>query len=120
MKIADMTKDEREAFGALLRLVTRLDGSFTSDEGGTLDELADQLGRDELWGLVETANLRDRDEAEVRELAAGVKRREVQETMHHALYTLAIQDILGERERELLDWLAETWGLDQQSPYRGA
>ena len=112
MKLDDMTEAEKLVFASLVRLMVRLDGEFSRDEASVLQEAADELGSDEFWGLVEAAALRDnQDEDAVRDLAMTVERPEVREAIYGVLYGVALQDALGQSERELLEWLERAWNI---------
>lgn len=112
VKLDEWTEPEKLALASLVRLMVRMDGTFSRSEGASLQGAADELGSDEFWGLVESAALRDNQAVEeVQELAKAVERQDIRETIYGVLYLLAIADALGTDERKLLEWLEETWEL---------
>lgn len=112
MKLADMNDAEKQALGSLVRVMVQVDGSFSPDESEELADAADDLGAEEFWKLVERAGELDLSEKAVKAAAVGVQRREVQEAIYGVLFSVAVAGSIDARETELLDWLAETWGLE--------
>jgi hypothetical protein len=112
VKLDEWTEPEKLALASLVRLMVRMDGTFSRTEAAVLQDAANELGSDEFWGLVESAALRDnQSEDQVREIAQAVERPDIRETIYGVLYILALEDALGTNERKLLEWLEEVWNI---------
>ena len=111
MKLEEMNPAERNALGALIRLIVRVDGEYSEDEASGLHAAASELGEDAFWELLNESSENDGESA-ARELARLVDRQEAQEQIYGTLYTIALAGSIEARETALLDWLADTWKLD--------
>lgn len=115
MTISEMTDEERHTFGALVRAMVGADGSTSLEESGDLQAAASRLGADGFWGLMRETAGTDYPRDALRERASGVERREVQETIYGVLFELARAGSVLDKEAELLDWLAATWNITNES-----
>lgn len=117
MTLADMTEDEKRALASLVRLLVRADNQFSADESAAMHEVANELGADEFWGMVEAAMLREgQDEEHVKAEAKGVTRQEAREVIYGSLFTIAIEDAMLAKQSELMEWLGAEWGIQPQKP----
>lgn len=118
MKLADLNKAEQQALFSLIRVLVRADSEFSAEEASGLKDVAEQLGSDDFTDLMNESAAWIIDEDTVKERARSVERKEIQEEIYGTLYTIATSDGTDSRENDLLDWLAETWGLEisQEDP----
>ncbi len=100
---------ERLALVGLARVMVRLDQTFSEDEAVSLSVLADKLGSELFWQLVEEASASDDDD--IRSMAKKVTRASAREEIYGTLFELAQADTITDAENKLLDWLAEEWDL---------
>ena len=120
MKLSDMTDVEQSALGNLVRLMLRLHTEAASEESDVLREAAAELGEDEFWELMRQANLEQRTEDRVREQAAAIERKDVQERIYGLLFSIAVTGSIIPQESELLKWLSTTWELETSVEEPGA
>ena len=107
MKLDQMTDGEKQALGALVRVLVGVDGKYTPAEFAGLQKTADYLGEDEFWQVVNDSGHRHLDP----ELAGAVERPEAREAIYGVLFGIAAAGTVIKEEGKLLDWLAETWQL---------
>jgi len=113
MTLEDMTDEEKHVLASLMRLLVRADNQFSADESRAMHEVAEELGKDEFWGLVEVAMMRDdQDDDHVRANAAEVTRQEVRDVIYGSLFTIAIEDAMLAKQSELLEWLGKEWSIE--------
>lgn len=119
MKIADMTEDEQHALAGLVRWMLQVDGRISTEERTHLDVIAEQLGTEQFWALLDMAEREPLDVEALRACASRVLRKPAQETIYGALLDIAIAGTIVSSESEVLDWLIGFWGLElQDGPYR--
>jgi len=111
MKIADLDKPEKIAFGCLVRLMLRSDGHFTDEE----EEQVNRIGEEELgdagnlWHLISESAAVYPEEQDGKPQVARVTRPEARALMLRVLERIAGADGLDRAEAELLDWVREAW-----------
>jgi hypothetical protein len=110
MDLGELTHAEKLAFAGLARLLLRADSELTDEEAAALGDVAVAIGEDEFWKLVDEAA--GTEDAEIRRLAKGVTRPEVRELIYGTLFELGQTGSIVAEESELLDWLADAWGLE--------
>lgn len=115
MKLEQMTDGEKQALGALVRVLVGVDGDYSAAEVAGLQKTAEYLGEDEFWQLVKDSGHRDLDQESLRGLASAVDRPEGREAIYGVLFGIAAADTVVTGEGELLDWLAESWGLETRT-----
>jgi hypothetical protein len=112
MQVSDMTGPEKRALGTLVRVVVGVDGRYSTEEAEALDRAAEELGADDFWGAVRAAGRAHHAEEEIKAEARAVERQEARETIYGALFTIAASGSIVGSEGWVLDWLAETWGIE--------
>jgi hypothetical protein len=112
MKLHEMTDREREALGALVRLMVGADGATSPEESSDLQKVAAELGESEFWTLVRTAPAEPYTRDAVQSQARNVERKDVQQRIYGVLFTIAAEGAIMGREGELLAWLGEVWGIE--------
>lgn len=115
MNLEQMTDSEKQALGALVRVLVGVDGEYTAAEVTGLQKTAEYLGEDEFWQLVNDSGHRHLDQGVLDELAGAVERPEGREAIYGVLFGIAAAGTVVDEEGKLLDWLAETWGLETRT-----
>ena len=112
MKLSDMTDAEKQILGTLVRVMVGADRQFSDDEAERLQGAAAELGEDEFWDVVGEAGSHGLSEDQVRSEAQAVDRKEAQETIYGVLFGIAAAESIVVQEANLLDWVADVWGLE--------
>lgn len=112
MQLDELTRDEQLALVGLVRLLVRLDGSFSESEREAVDELADDLGSERFWELIDEAGTSLSESEAIRAQAQRVTRDEARLAIYDALLDLAMRDTISVEEDGLLEWLRSTWRLE--------
>lgn len=107
-----MSPDERLALVALVKAVVMSDGHVSNEEVEGLADLVDELGEDDYQSLLAQVEKRLPDEPALRKFLTKVGRPEAREIIFGRIMELALADAVHPEESELLDWLADTWGLE--------
>jgi hypothetical protein len=110
----DLTDEEKLAFGALLRAMVSLDGTYSGEEKAMFKVLADDLGDEAFWAMLERASKEVKDAGQVLALADEVTRPEARELLYYGLYATAQAGGVGEREEALLGELRDKWELHKE------
>jgi hypothetical protein len=112
--LEELQHHEQVALIALLGLMARLDLQATPDEVELLRRVASEIGAERFEAASgEAARLPDG--AAILRAASKVERPEAREVIFELLYDMAITDTIVEREGQMLDQLAELWGLPKRS-----
>jgi len=112
MKLDDMNATERMALGTLVRKMVGIDGEYSAEEAANLEQVAEELGKDDFWHLIRDAGQEDLSDQSLQARAKAVEREEVQKTIYRTLFGIATAGSIVASEGDLLDWLAEAWGLE--------
>ncbi len=115
MNLEQMTDSEQQALGALVRVLVGVDGEYSAAEVAALQKTAEYLGEDEFWRLVKDSGHRHLDQEVLAELANAVERPEGREAIYGVLFGIAAAGTVVDEEGKLLNWLAETWGLETRT-----
>ena len=105
----DLTDDEQLAFGALLRAMVSMDGTFADEEKAMFRLLAKELGEEAFWAMLERASEEVKNAAQVIALANEVTRPEARELIFYGVNATAQAGGVEEREAALLDELRKKW-----------
>jgi len=109
-KLDDLEDHERLALGGLIRILIRLDGSFSEEEEAHLDEVAGSIGTPEaLWRVISRSAQEHANDDAIRAAATSVERVGARQLIRGALESIARAETIEPAEQELLDWLDETW-----------
>jgi hypothetical protein len=111
MQLDDLDATEQLAFGGLARMMVRSDGSFSEAEEAKIEEVAADLGGVALFWKLVSASAQEHvdDEDAIRAHATAVTRPEARTLIRETLHKIAEAEGIEDGERELLDWLDETW-----------
>ncbi len=112
MKLDQMTDSEKQALGALVRVIVGVDGEYSAAEVARLQKTAEYLGEDEFWRLVNDSGHRHLDQDVLDRLAGAVERPEAREAIYGVLFGIAAAGTVVGDEGKLLDWLSGAWQLE--------
>ncbi len=115
MKLDQMADGEKKALGALVRVLVGVDGQYSAAEVARLEKTAEYLGEDEFWQLLDDSGHHHLDEEALAGLAMAVERPEAREALYGILFGIAAAGTVVGEEGKLLDWLAESWGLETRT-----
>jgi len=108
----DLNDDEKLAFGALLRAMVSMDGTYSTEEKAVFKVLAEDLGEEPFWAMLDRASKEVTSPAKILELAKGVDRREARELLFYGINATAHAGAVKEPEAALLGELRTMWGLE--------
>lgn len=108
-----LAANEQLVLAGLLRMLVRLDGKFSDEEQEALEELASDFGEKTFWQLMDEAGRQLPDEAAIREAAATIRSPDARERIYGLVLGVAQADCIQGREQTLLDFLRESWKLDE-------
>ncbi len=112
MKLDQMTDNEKQALGALVRVFVGADGEYSAAESAGLRKTAEYLGEEEFWRILEDSSHRHLDQEALEARAKEVERPEAREAIYGVLFGVAAAGTVDGEEGKLLDWLADAWELD--------
>lgn len=108
--IDDLEPGEQLALGGLLRILIRLDGSFSEEEERCLEEVADGIGgREALWRVISSSAQTHRSDDDVRAAVQTVTRSDARNLIRQTLEAVALAETIVPEEQRLLDWLDGVW-----------
>jgi uncharacterized tellurite resistance protein B-like protein len=111
----DLTDEEKLAFGALLRAMVSLDGTYSGEEKAMFKVLADDLGDEAFWAMLERASKEVKDAGQLLALADEVTRPQARELLFYGVNATAQAGGVAEPEGQLLDELRAKWGLERDA-----
>ncbi len=112
MKLSEMTDLDKRALATLVRVIVRVDGKLSPEEAAALERAAENLGADEFWQLLDESGHHDLTEDVIKAEARAVEGQEARQTIYGVLFGIATAGSIVVEEGWILDWLAETWGLE--------
>lgn len=109
--LADMSRDEQLVFLGLLRILVRMDGELSPEEGRAMHTIAKRVGSAAFWrGMTESqAVLQGPDQ--IFAAAREVDRDEVRRFVYDCLHEVAAVDGIDPSEDQMLSWLRHEWSL---------
>lgn len=110
--LSTLAPDEKLALVALLKRFVAEDGEVSENEVDAIGSVATALGEEEYGRLVDEADARLQGDEEMRAFLESITRQEARETIYEIVFEAAAGDALQGLEPEMLDWLAETWGIE--------
>ncbi|MFK7992328.1 MAG: hypothetical protein AB8I08_40280 [Sandaracinaceae bacterium] len=111
-RLEELDDTEQLALGGLIRVLIRLDGSFSEEEESYLEELGNDLGTaEDLWKVISRSAQEHANDDAIRTAARGVSRKPAQRLIRTALERVAIAGTIEPAERALLEWVDDAWGL---------
>lgn len=109
-QIDHLEDHEQLALGGLIRVLIRLDGSFSEEEEAHLERVAEELGSvEQLWRVISRSAQEHADDDAIRASAKGVVRPGARALIRDALEAIAMAETIEQKEQDLLDWLDEEW-----------
>jgi len=110
MKLKDLEKHERDAFGGLVRLMLRADGDFTEEEEARVNEIGGELGgADLIWRVISDSAQALPKDAQIRESVKAVARPEARALILDTVARISASDGVDAREEDLAAWIAREW-----------
>jgi hypothetical protein len=109
--VTSLTPDEKLALVALLKRFVSEDGEVSDDEVDAIGSVSAALGADEYRRLVDEADARLAGDDEMRTFLESITRQEARDTIYEIVFEAAAGEALQGLEPDMLDWLAETWGI---------
>jgi hypothetical protein len=109
----ELGRNEQLVLAGLLRLLVRLDGRFSDEEQETLEDIAIDFGEKTFWQLMDEAGRQLPDETAIRVAAEAVRSSDARELIYKLVLSVAQSDCIQGREQTLLDFLRDTWKLDE-------
>lgn len=108
--LTSLQDHEQLALGGLIRVLIRLDGSFTEEEEERLNAIADEVGgREELWRIISRSAQEHANDDAIKADAERVERPGVRRFIRDLLESVARADTIEPAELELLAWLDARW-----------
>jgi hypothetical protein len=114
MELKELTHDEQLALVALVEVVVASDAEVSEDEESFVVRLASTLGDDAYRALIDEADERFSDEAELKAFLATITRQDARELIYGTVLEAALPDVIDRHESSLLGWLASTWNVTVQ------
>lgn len=110
LTLDDLEDHEKLALGGLIRVLIRVDGSFSEEEEKHLDEVADAIGgREALWKVISNSAQQLANDDAIKAAAKDVERATVQRFIRVVLEEIARAETITPEEGKLLDWLDGLW-----------
>jgi uncharacterized tellurite resistance protein B-like protein len=106
-----LTSNEKLALIALLKRFVSEDGEVSEDEVDAIGSVAAALGDEEYRRLVDEADKRLRGDEELRAFLDSITRQDARETIYGIVFEAAAGQALQGLEPEMLDQLADAWGI---------
>lgn len=113
MTLDELEHHEQVVLLSLLGLMARLDLNASADEVDLLHRVTDELGEERLQSVLDDAR-QLQDQHAIMAAAANVIRPEAREVVYELLYDMAIMETIVKAEGDLLDQLADLWGLPRR------
>ena len=114
MEVRDLNHDEQLALVALVEVVVSSDASVSEEEASFVEELAASLGEDAYQALIDEADERFGDEAELKTFLGTIQRQDARELIYGTVLEAALPDVVDQHESSLLGWLATAWNVTVQ------
>ena len=112
LTLENLEEHEQLALGGLIRVMIRVDGSFSEAEEEHINSVADELGgREALWAVISRSAQQHKNDSEIRDEALRVKRPAVQLLIRGVLEDIARAETIEPGEQQILDWLVKEWDL---------
>lgn len=111
LELEDLNADERLALAALLEAVIGADASVSDVERERMAAVVAAVGDDAYRKAAAEVDRRFPDRQALRTFLSAVGRPEAREAIYETVLEVSTADVINNREVELLDWLARTWGV---------
>ena len=108
----NLTRDEQLVFAGLVRVLVRMDGTFSTEEVKAVHRVATELGTKAFWAaMTESQNALPTVDDVIASVAEVTDPR-TRTWMYALLLEVANVDGLDVSEQQMLMWLANTWQVD--------
>jgi uncharacterized tellurite resistance protein B-like protein len=107
-----LTHDERMVFAGLIRVLVRMDGTFSTDEVAAVQRVAKSLGTREFWSAMTESQSAMPTVDDVVASVVQVKDPRTRTWMFAMLVEVANVDGFDPSEQQMLTWLGKTWQVD--------
>lgn len=114
MELRDLDHDEQLALLGLVQFIGESNHDVTDEESDSIAGIVKALGAAHYRKLAAEADERFADEEALRDFLADVGRPEAREIIYGQVLEIALGDTMQAGESDLLEWLAEEWGIDVQ------
>jgi len=111
MELRDLAHDERTALVALVEYMVEANANVTDEEAERIDGVVKELGPEAYRAAVQEVADRCPDEPSLQAFLATISRQPAREVIYGTALSVAICDAMRPEERDLLDWLAQEWGV---------
>lgn len=111
IELKDLTAEERLALVALVELAIGADARVSEAERERIANVVQAVGRPAYEKAVAEVDRRFTERETLRTFLATIERQGAREAIYETLLEVSTADVIDNREVELLDWLARTWGV---------
>ena len=112
MEISELDRDERIALIGLTQQIVKADKQLTPDEELAVEGLAEKMGADAFYGLIDEARKAFGTTEGMEQALAAVSRPEAQNLIFESLRDLAGTDGMDKKEAQILVWTAHQWSIE--------
>lgn len=109
--LADLDAGENRVLAELVRLLVRSDDKLSGAEREQIARIADEVGDDDFWKMMDEAASSGAEPEAVLKAAESIGAKDAQELIYGALFDLSIQDGIDPGENDVLDRLQAMWEL---------
>jgi hypothetical protein len=114
MELGDLTHIEQLALLGLVQFIGESNRDVSDEESEAIAGIVAALGAERYRKVAAEADERFADEESLRNYLQTNGRPEARELIYGHVLELAMGDTIQASESELLDWLAEEWGIQVQ------
>lgn len=108
----NLSREERMVFAGLVRVLVRMDGTFSTEEVKAVHRVATQLGTKEFWGAMTESQSALPTVDDVVASVPAVTDPRTRTFMYAMLLEVANIDGFDPSEQQMLGWLGRTWQVD--------
>lgn len=108
----ELTREERLVFAGLVRVLVRMDGTFSTDEVAAVQRVATSLGTKAFWAAMTESQSALPTVDDVVASVPEVKDPRTRTWMFAMLLEIANIDGFDPSEQQMLSWLGRTWQVD--------
>ena len=112
MELGDLTHVEQLALLGLVQFIGESNRDVTDEESDAIAAIVAGLGAERYRKVAAEADERFADEESLRNYVQTAGRPEARELIYGHVLEVAMGDTIQSSESELLDWIAEQWGIE--------
>src|SRR5262245_3438512 len=112
MELKDLDHEERVALVALVQFIGESNPELTDEESERIADIVEAFGEEAYRELASEVDESFPDEESLRVYLANVGRPDARGLVYGTALDLATGDTIQPAESELLEWLAEEWGIE--------